>query len=234
MGGDAQHAALRPLFYSQARPAASSSHSQLGSRATQVAGLILVHDLSRRRSTAGLARWAAELGASLGPGSAAVGPRVSAAPLQQRLGELGVHVPVLVVGTRADVADAAARRRGLAGRVAAAVQRALCLGPRARPPLLPETQERRPADRDAALFAAASLRAASPGGRLDAAAVEAFFRAVLAAAPAHGRTNSRGGGTEHWAALLAAPLSEGGEGGPRYAWEVQPEEDPRGRALWEP
>lgn len=197
--------------------------------------MILVHDLSRRRSTAGLARWAAELGASAGAGGG-TGPcqRAMGSALQQRLSELGVHVPVLVVGTRADVADAAARRRGLAARAAAAVQRALCLGPRALPPLLPETIERRPGDRDAALFATASLRTASPVGRMDAAAVEAFFRNVLAAAPAHARTSSRGGSRDaaRWAALLAAPLTEGEEA-PRSAWEAQ-QEDPRGVALWEP
>jgi len=62
-----------------------------------VAGVILVHDLTRRRGAAGLAAWASELAtsASFAPGALAAGaPATPPSALAAHLRELGLPVPV--------------------------------------------------------------------------------------------------------------------------------------------
>jgi hypothetical protein len=200
----ALHAPPRPLSPSLA------SHSSSRAPLSQAAGVILVHDLTRRRGAAGLGAWASELAtaASFAPGALAGG--AGAAPpnaLATHLRDLGLPVPVracaarlpkrktqaltrnavalrqaLVIGTKADVAERRRRsalgvwlsaavsaatgpaRRCLQGLRGAASRRGLGRPPRpsGTGALLPEYASRQ--EREAQLFATATLRSAAPLG----------------------------------------------------------------------
>jgi hypothetical protein len=67
-----------------------------------VAGVILVHDLTRRRAAAGLATWAAELAAGASFAAAPPAPAAGspAGALSARLRELGLPVPVRLLHSR--------------------------------------------------------------------------------------------------------------------------------------
>ena len=170
------------------------------------AGVLLCHDLSRRGGAASLARWAQLLGThgrwAEALQAVPLSPRTGkGGPLAARLRELGVQVPTLVLGLKADLAEAAAAARqqrsgssllsrllSHAMRPAAALFAFMRCRRGARPsaeaatgPLLPEHVS--PSTRDEAIFAADALRCAASLGRLDFDFVDAFFRALLLTYP---------------------------------------------------
>lgn len=169
--------------------------------AQPAAGVLLCHDLTRRRGAASVARWAAELGRSASFASPRTPGSPTAGSHSTRLRELGVPVPVLVLGLKADAAELreraeAARTRARADpftRLLAASSRLLHLLQQALARALRLSSEsgpgvdeacsprsRPPHARDEALFSADTHRCAAAVGRLDFDVFDAFFAQLLA------------------------------------------------------
>lgn len=208
------------------------------------AGVLLCHDLARPASgPPSLPRWAGRLGEC----ACWATPRGGAAPpstqLQQRLRELGVPVPALVLGLKSDAAAGAgalgASERALAlllaplrrlwARLRGALRgRALLRAARIAqpPPLLP--QQAVGSEREELLFTHSQLCCAAAQGRLDFDALDGWLHALfqlyepaLSSQPGH-RRNWSGGGSFDFGVPSSPPLHAAASAAPtalgRFGW----------------